>query len=157
MRRSFLIVIAALAVAASAAAAPPRAHVAVRATTLGSALVDSRGHTLYMYDRGSCSGACLQSWPMFLTSGKPLALKGVPAAKLGTVKVAGKLQVTFAGHRLYFFAGDRKAGDVKGAAIAHWAALSAAGAKLRAAGPVAPPISTVPDPGGGGYGGGDGY
>ena len=155
MRRSFLLVAAALAVAASAAAAPPQARVAVRTTSLGSALVDARGHTLYMYDRGVCSGACLRSWPPYFSAARPVALKGVPAAKLGTVKVAGKLQVTFAGHRLYFFAGDRRAGDVKGASVAHWAALSAAGAKLRAAGPVEPPVSTVPDPGYGG--GGDGY
>ncbi len=124
--------------------------------------MDSRGHTLYMFDldkgaRSACTGACLASWHPFLTSGRPVAAAGIPAAKLGWAKRSnGTLQVMFAGHLLYFFAGDRKAGDVNGASIVHWSAISAAGAKLRAKA-VAPPPATTPtttDPYGGGYGNG---
>jgi predicted lipoprotein with Yx(FWY)xxD motif len=164
MRRLFpLLLLVALAVAATAAAAAPKAKVGVHATSVGSALVDARGRTLYVYglDKGtksSCVGACAKDWPAFLTSGKPAAAAGVAAAKIGTVTRAdGKLQVTFAGHPLYFFAGDAKAGDAKGAAVVHWAAISATGAKLRAAAggsSTPPPTATTPDPG---YGGGDGY
>lgn len=157
--RTFAVLLVALSVTAVALASPPQARVAVRSTSLGSVLVDSRGHTLYVYDldhgRSACVGACAAAWPPLLTSAKPIAVAGVPAAKLGTIKRAGgKLQVTFMGHPLYFFAKDAKAGQVSGAAIAHWAALTAAGAKLHKAssdtsGYTAPPISG----GGSDYGG----
>jgi predicted lipoprotein with Yx(FWY)xxD motif len=159
--RRVLVLVAGLVFVTAALASPPRARVAVRSTSLGVVLVDARGHTLYAYDldrgrRSACTGACLASWPPFLTSGKPVAT-GVSAARLGTVKRAdGRLQVTFAGHPLYFFASDAKAGDVRGASITHWAALSAAGTKVRpknAAAPPPPPASTTPyDSGGDGYG-----
>ena len=150
MRRALVIVFA-LVFTAAALASPPRARVAVRTTSLGSVLVDSRGHTLYVFDRGKSANATI--WPPFLTSGKPVAA-GVPAAKLGVLKLAGgKLQVTYAGHPLYFYAGDAKAGDVRGAAIAQWAALSRTGAKLRAPKVPSPPVTTTNpypyDPGGG--------
>src|SRR3954470_22879221 len=125
MRRSALLVLLALAAAGTALAAPPRAKVATRATSLGSVLVDGRGRTLYVFDLGACTGSCAAAWPPFLTSGKPAGV-----AKLGTRKLAGgKLQVTFAGKPLHFYAGDTKAGQVAGAAIAHWFALAPTGAK----------------------------
>src|SRR5689334_10024166 len=112
---------------------PPHAAVGVRATQLGRTVVDGRGHTVYVFDRPTCTGACAASWIPFLTKGKPVA-HGVAARLLGTKKVAGgKLQVTFHGKPLYFFAGDSGAGQVAGAAVPHWAALSPSGAKLVAA------------------------
>jgi predicted lipoprotein with Yx(FWY)xxD motif len=147
MRRGLVIVFA-LVFAAAALASPPRARVAVRTTSLGSVLVDSRGHTLYVFDLGRSSNSAV--WPPFLTSGRPVG-SGVAAAKLGVLRLAnGKLQVTYAGHPLYFYAGDAKAGEVRGASVARWSALSASGAKLR---PKAPPPSTTTTP----YPGGDGY
>lgn len=138
---------------AAAVAAPSRAQVAARSTPLGSVLVDARGHTLYVFDRDKQVTSA--SWPAFLTSGKPVALKGVPAAKLGMVKRGnGTFQVTFMGHPLYFFASDQKAGDVRGASIVHWAAMSPAGGRLHEGSktPPPPPTSTDPyDPGGNGY------
>jgi predicted lipoprotein with Yx(FWY)xxD motif len=133
----------------------------VRTTALGSVLVDARGHTLYAFDedkggKSSCSGSCTASWPPFVTAGAPLALKGVNASLVGTTKRSdGKLQVTFAHHPLYFFAADAKAGQVKGAAVAHWSALSPAGAKVRAkaAGTSTNPAPPVYGGGGDGYGG----
>jgi predicted lipoprotein with Yx(FWY)xxD motif len=155
----------ALVVAGSALAALPRAHVSVRSTSLGSVLVDSRGHTLYAFDldkgpKSNCTGVCTSEWFPFLTTAKPLAAGGVSAGKLGLAKRAnGKWQVMFSGHLLYFFAGDKAAGQVRGASIAHWAALSKAGAavKPQPAAPGTTPGTTTPtttDPygvGGGGY------
>jgi predicted lipoprotein with Yx(FWY)xxD motif len=161
MRISAVLLLA-LTCTAVAVAAPARTQVSARSTTLGSVLVDSRGHTLYVFDldrgtKSSCVGACTASWHAFLTSGKPVALHGVSAAKLGRAKRAsGKFQVTFMGHPLYFFVGDKKAGDVRGASIAHWAAFSPTGAKLRDAAaktpPPPPPTTTAP-----GYDAGGGY
>jgi predicted lipoprotein with Yx(FWY)xxD motif len=129
-------------------------------------LVDSRGHTLYAFDldkgtKSNCVGVCTTLWFPFLTKTKPLTAGGVPAAKLGLAKRAnGKWQVMFSGHLLYFFAGDKAAGQVRGASIVHWAALSKTGAKLKpqGGGTATTPGSTTPtttDPyGGGGYGNG---
>lgn len=167
MHRRLLVSFAlALAVAGSALAALPRAHVSVRSTSLGPVLVDSRGHTLYAFDldkgvKSNCTGVCASEWFPFLATAKPLAAGGVPAAKLGLARRAnGKWQVMFSGHLLYFFAGDRAAGQVHGASIEHWAALSKTGAKVtpQAGGTgttPAPPPPTTTDPYG--YGKGDGY
>jgi predicted lipoprotein with Yx(FWY)xxD motif len=161
MRRLLAVTVCAVVAAGAAAAAPPHARVSVRTTPLGSVLADARGHTLYVYDRDTaagsrCSGACASLWPPFLTGGRPVALAGVRASLVGTTKRGdGRLQVTFKGHPLYFFARDVKAGQVNGAGIAHWAALSAAGTKLRATSTGGTATTTTPvDTGGGGYGGG---
>ena len=162
MRRGLLIsTVLMLVVAGSALAALPRAHVSVRSTSLGPVLVDARGHTLYAFDldrgtKSNCTGACAANWAQFLTTAKPLTAGGVSAAKLGLAKRAGgKWQVMFSGHLLYFFVGDRKAGQVNGASIAHWAALSKTGAVVTPKGgngtTPEPTTPTTTDPYGGGY------
>lgn len=157
-RRLFVLSLAALAVAVTTAvaAATPQARVSIRSTSLGKVLVDARGHTLYVFDQKTCAGACAALWPPFLTSGAPVALQGIAKSLVSTTKRSdGTLQVTFAHHPLYFFAKDAKAGQVNGAAIPHWAALSPAGAKVHAKTPGS--TSTDPAPSPPGYGGGDGY
>jgi predicted lipoprotein with Yx(FWY)xxD motif len=116
------------------------AKVMVRKTALGVVLVDSRGHSLYLFqkDRGgksACYGGCAAFWPPLLTSGKPVAGSGVKAVLLGTVKRSdGKLQVTYAGHPLYGFALDRKAGQTNGEGSndfgAKWYVLAPSGKKI---------------------------
>ncbi len=148
--RVLALLLLSLTCAAVAVAAPSRAQVATRSTSLGSVLVDARGHTLYVFDRNTPITSA--SWPPFVTTAKPIA-KGVSAAKLGLVKRAnGTFQVTFMGHPLYFFASDVKAGDVRGASITHWAAISPSGARLHEGSSAPPPTSTGPyDPNGNGY------
>lgn len=149
--RVLALLLLSLTCTAVAVAAPSRAQVATRSTSLGSVLVDARGHTLYVFDRNTPITSA--SWPPFLATAKPAA-KGVSAAKLGLVKRAnGTLQVTFMGHPLYFFASDAKAGDVRGASITHWAAITASGVrKHEASSTTPPPTSTGPyDPNGNGY------
>lgn len=167
MRRLLVLTLSGFAVAATAAvASPPHAQLALRTTPLGRVLVDARGHTLYasQQDRGGksfCTGGCSATWPPFVAVGKPVALKGLKASLLGTTKRSdGRMQVTFAHRPLYFFAGDAKAGQVNGAAMAHWGAVSAAGKLLHAQPSTADadttPASTTPAPAPN-YGGGDGY
>jgi predicted lipoprotein with Yx(FWY)xxD motif len=79
--------------------------------------------------------ACASYWPPVTTSGRPRAGLGVHAALLGTTKRRDrKVEVTYAGHPLYYFAGDMKRGDTSGQALnqfgAEWYVLSPAGRKI---------------------------
>lgn len=151
-----LVAVAVLAVAGTllttwtAAAAP--SHPAVKrgpivtlgSTDLGQVLVDARGRTLYLYtpdakSKSTCYGQCAAFWPPLFTTGKPTAAHGVKPSLLGTTKRKdGKLQVTYAGHPLYFFAQDTAAGDVNGQALQNiWYGVSVKGAKVTTAAPPA--------------------
>jgi predicted lipoprotein with Yx(FWY)xxD motif len=82
---------------------------------LGTFLVS--GKTLYTLSKNDCNAACLKVWPaLLLPKGvtKATAGPGVTAAKLGTVKVAAGLQVTYGGKPLYWFANDSGPGKVTG-------------------------------------------
>jgi predicted lipoprotein with Yx(FWY)xxD motif len=86
----------------------------------GTFLVDSQGRALYLWQadtgmQSTCSGACAQAWPPLTTTGKPQAGSGGKASRLGTTKRSdGTLEVTNAGHPLYYFAGDSGAGQTNG-------------------------------------------
>src|SRR5262249_35013322 len=83
--------------------------VSTAATSLGRVLVDSKGHTLYLFGRdrngkSSCAGSCAKLWPPLIASSRPRASVGVKASKLGTTRRAdGRLQVTYNRHPLYTF------------------------------------------------------
>ena len=90
---------------------------------LGTILVS--GKTLYTLKPGStaCTAACLKIWPaLVLPTGvtKAKAGSGVSAAKLGTVKRNGVVQVTYAGKPLYYFVGDTTTGQVNGDLTDTW-------------------------------------
>jgi predicted lipoprotein with Yx(FWY)xxD motif len=128
---------------ASAAPTPSgAAKVGVGATKLGRVVVNSAGHTLYLFEKDSngqsaCDGACATYWPPLISTGAPVALTGVNQALVGTTKRAdGSEQVTYAGHPLYLYVLDRKPGDTTGEGStdfgAGWDALTPAGAKIEA-------------------------
>jgi predicted lipoprotein with Yx(FWY)xxD motif len=120
----------------------PAATVGVATSGLGKILVDSQGHTLYLFRKDSgtksaCTGACAAAWPPVRANGKPTVGGGASASKLGTTtRTDGKPQVTYDGHPLYLFEGDRKAGDTNGqgstAFGGAWLALSPAGGAITA-------------------------
>jgi predicted lipoprotein with Yx(FWY)xxD motif len=86
------------------------------AAGLGEVLVDSEGHTLYAFSGERCEGACAKAWPPLLDeTGEPQPSNGTSAARLGTVtRRDGSHQVTYAGHPLYTFAGDKQPGEANG-------------------------------------------
>jgi len=104
---------------------------------LGMILVDSKGMTLYDFhkDKGTksmCNGACAEAWPPLLTEGAPTVGNGAEESLLGTTTRAdGTEQVTYAGHPLYTFVGDKKPGEATGNDVeafgAEWYALTADG------------------------------
>jgi predicted lipoprotein with Yx(FWY)xxD motif len=113
------------------------ATVSLRQTKLGRILVNSRGHTLYMFakdrhGKSSCSGSCAKFWPPLLSRAKPTSGPGVKASMLGTTRRSnGSLQVTYNKHPLYTYALDKRAGQTKGEGSsffgAKWWAVSAGG------------------------------
>jgi predicted lipoprotein with Yx(FWY)xxD motif len=135
---------AAPVVAPSPSQAPPAASGAainLGSSGVGQVLVDSNGQTVYLFlaDKGtasSCNSAsCVQYWPPVLTSGAPQAGPGINASLLGTtMRADGTTQVTYAGHPLYRFLPDQKAGDTKGQGVnafgAPWYVVSPSGAQI---------------------------
>lgn len=87
---------------------------------LGTVLVDAEGLTVYQFGKdtgttSTCFGACEQSWPPVIAKGQPTAGEGATTSALGTTKRKdGSLQVTYAGHPLYTFAGDTEPGEANG-------------------------------------------
>jgi predicted lipoprotein with Yx(FWY)xxD motif len=76
----------------------------------GSMLFDSKKQAVYIFEKDPkgesvCYVDCAEAWPPVFTKGKPVPGKGVKASLLGTVKRRdGKLQATYAGKPLYFYA-----------------------------------------------------
>jgi predicted lipoprotein with Yx(FWY)xxD motif len=92
----------------------------LRSTKLGKVLATKSGLTLYLFKidrngRSACYGQCATYWPPLIAKGKPTAGTGVKAKLLGTIKRKdGTKQVTYAGHPLYRFKLDKRAGQVNG-------------------------------------------
>jgi predicted lipoprotein with Yx(FWY)xxD motif len=84
----------------------------------GDMLFDSNKQAIYIFENDPkgesvCYGDCAEAWPPVLTEGEPKAGDGVNADLLGTVERRdGKLQVTYAGQPLYFYAHEGP-GEVK--------------------------------------------
>lgn len=116
---------AGLAMAATAATSSSAVTVkTVQNAKFGTMLVAANGKTLYRYtidgkrvNRCTSNATCNEYWPPLLVRAgvKPTAAGGASASLVGTIKAAhGMRQVTYAGWPLYFFAGDKAAGQVNG-------------------------------------------
>ena len=131
----------------------------VASSGLGKILVDSQGHTLYLFEKDSgtksaCTGECATDWPPVRAKGQPTVGDGADASLVGTTQRSdGDPQVTYNGHPLYTYEGDHKAGDTNGqgstAFGAGWFALSAAGDQV--SGQAASSGSGAPSSTNGGY------
>jgi predicted lipoprotein with Yx(FWY)xxD motif len=108
----------------------------------GKILESTSGRTLYFLTSESskslkCTGPCLALWPPVLTKGKPQAGAGVVAKELGTMKRGSSLQVTYYGHPLYMYSGDKAANQANGEGISAfggwWYMLSGSGTAVKSA------------------------
>jgi predicted lipoprotein with Yx(FWY)xxD motif len=116
------------------------ATVGVSSTGVGKVLVDSKGHTLYLFEKDSgmksaCAGACALNWPPLRAHGAPTAAGGAKASLVATTKRSdGTSQVTYNGHPVYRYQGDMKPGDTAGQGVtaygAEWYALGPAGKQV---------------------------
>ncbi len=107
---------------------------------LGKILVDGNGMTVYLFvaDTGTtstCYTSCAKFWPPVLTAGAAKAGAGAQASLLGTTaRTDGTTEVTYAGHPLYYFLNDKKAGDTSGQGVdgfgGLWWVLTPAGAAM---------------------------
>jgi predicted lipoprotein with Yx(FWY)xxD motif len=121
-------------------AAAMAATVDLHNSSLGSILVDAQGKTLYLFEadkngKSACSGPCATAWPPLLSNGAPQAAMGASASLIGsTARSDGGSQVTYAGHPLYYYVGDKAAGDVTGQGIdqfgAKWYVIGKDGKKI---------------------------
>ena len=100
------------------AAKPPGSVVTAHDSRYGTVLFDGRGRALYLFtrERGrtpACYGACAQAWPPFTTRGRPRGGRGARGSLVGSARRSdGTLQVTYRGHPLYYYVGDRRPGDI---------------------------------------------
>jgi len=94
-----------------AAGATAKVTLTVRSTQFGRILFDSRGQALYGFTRdrrggpSRCYGACATAWPVHYAKGALRAGNGVKQSLIGTTRrTDGRLQVTYNGWPLYFYA-----------------------------------------------------
>jgi predicted lipoprotein with Yx(FWY)xxD motif len=90
--------------------------------SLGSFLVDDKGMTLYIFKNdtpgaSTCSGSCATNWPPLTAQVAPTGGTGVTGAFALITRSDGTQQVTYKGMPLYYFAGDKAAGDTKGQGV----------------------------------------
>ena len=123
--------------AASTAPAAAAGGLALAKTSLGTVLVGPSGMTLYMFTPDSstssaCSGICASTWPP-LTGALPSLGAGLAASDFGSItRSDGSAQVTFHGHPLYYYAGDKAAGDTNGQGLnGKWYVLGADGNPIK--------------------------
>jgi predicted lipoprotein with Yx(FWY)xxD motif len=111
-------------------------------TSRGTVLVSANGLTLYWFAKdtarqSNCSGSCAAAWlPL---TGKVVIAPGTSLPHgFGTIaRSNGQKQVTYDGHPLYTYTGDRAAGMVTGNGLnlsgGLWWAVTPSGAELPAA------------------------
>lgn len=107
-----------LAPSAMSTQAADRGTVTVASSDYGKILFDGKGFVLYAFtkdtrNRTRCFAACAAAWPPYYVTTPPKAGAGVNPRLLGTIKRAGKLQVTYAGWPLYYYVGDRSPREIR--------------------------------------------
>jgi predicted lipoprotein with Yx(FWY)xxD motif len=112
---------------------------------LGMILTGDDGKTLYVFNKDSngttaCTGACVTTWPPFtLDDGETAVAGSGVTGTIGTFqRPDGSTQVTINGKPLYYFSGDKSAGDANGEGFNNlWYAAGADGSAVQAPTPSA--------------------
>jgi predicted lipoprotein with Yx(FWY)xxD motif len=139
--------------AAGSVAPSGPAVVATADGAMGAFLTDGAGRSLYLWlgdpsSASMCTGQCATYWPPLLTSGAPTA-SGMADSKLVSTSKRddGTTQVTYAGHPVYYFSGDKTAGATNGQgqnAFGYlWWVVSPAGAGITSGGSSGSPSAST--------------
>ena len=93
-------------------------------TAIGKVLVGPNGLTLYILtsdhaNSSGCTGTCVDDWPPLTVKNGTKVVGGAGVkGTFGTfTRADGTHQVSYRGKPLYYFAGDRSAGDTNGEGI----------------------------------------
>ena len=107
---------------------------------LGTIVIGPRGHTLYLFmgdepNKSNCTGGCAATWPPLLASGV-LAQGSLQLDLFAPItRDDGISQVTYNGHALYKFSGDKLPGDANGqGVVGQWFVVSPEGEAITTAG-----------------------
>ena len=130
----------------SSAPAGARVTITTHKGPAGTYLTDAAGKSLYMFalDSGGqsmCSGSCATHWPPLLGSSAQSSGAANQAQVATTNRGDGATQITYAGHPLYYYAGDAKPGDTHGQGLdldgGKWWLVAPSGKPVSAAAPAA--------------------
>lgn len=94
-------------------------------SNVGNYLANSTGWSLYIFTadkpysgNSACSGSCATYWPPYIVAGNLTFSSlpgGVNASSFGTItRTDGSKQLTYEGRPLYYFGGDKAAGQING-------------------------------------------
>ena len=113
-------------------------------------LTNAKGFTLYTFapdtsTTSKCNGTCATNWPPV----KPGTVSGVTGPFATIKRSDGSTQLTFHGHPLYTFIGDKSPGQAKGNGVNAFGGLWH---EAPASGSAVPAGNTSSGSGGGGYG-----
>ena len=130
-----------------------RSTLSVKRTALGNILVDGNGRALYLFradrpNHSTLSRAGFAVWPVFGSARSPQARGVVSAAHIATIRSDGRRLVTYYGHPLYYFVGDKGSGEINGQGLrefgALWYVLSPNGRAITSAPSAPAPAATKP-------------
>jgi len=134
---------ASAAEASSTGASPSptaRPQLATADSRYGRIVVDVSGRTLYLFDierdrQPRCYDACALNWPPLLAAGASTSDPRLEQALIATAeRKNGSRQLTYNGHPLYYYVGDRSPGEIKCQAVIEfgggWYVLDVKGNKI---------------------------
>lgn len=114
---------------------------ATNSTTVGIAVINRAGSTLYRFDndtnnppRSNCRGSCINTWVPAKPGDGEITTRGVSRRMVDKIKRDdGSWQLTLGGWPLYSFTGDKQPGQVNGQGVGGtWWAIGPTGAKSSA-------------------------
>lgn len=93
-------------------------------SSAGNIVVDAKGMSVYFFTKdvkdsgtSACTAACLTAWPPLTTTSATPKVEGVTGT-VGTITTPeGAKQVTLNGLPLYYYAQDKKPGDILGQGV----------------------------------------
>jgi predicted lipoprotein with Yx(FWY)xxD motif len=128
------------------------ATVSTASSSMGTVLAGPTGMTLYTYAKDSmntsaCTGGCATAWPpLTVPAGQqPTAGAGVTGTLATFARPDGTAQVSYNGQPLYYWQGDKAAGDVTGNGVNSFSIATPSGAGAAPSGaPAASPSGVKP-------------